>query len=184
MPDRICAPEEILSFWFEELTPENWFNPTPSLDAQCERRFAPTHLHLARGVPDSWRSTPERRLAAIILLDQLPRNIYRGTALAFATDGLALAQAREAVATGDDQKVSADRRIFFYLPFEHSEDLQDQETAVALFTTLGHPLYLDYAIRHAEVIRSFGRFPHRNAMLGRASSEAEAAYLAQPGAGF
>ncbi len=184
MTDRICAPEEVLSFWFEELTPEQWFSPTPALDAQCERRFAPTHQHLARGVPDTWSSSPERRLATIILLDQLPRNIYRGTALAFATDGLALAEARLAVDTGDHLKVAADKRAFFYLPFEHSENLTDQETAVALFTALGHPLYLDYAIRHAEVIRTFGRFPHRNAMLGRPSTAAEAAYLAQPGAGF
>ncbi|SIQ16984.1 Uncharacterized conserved protein, DUF924 family [Rhizobium sp. RU20A] len=184
MTDRICAPEEILGFWFEELTPEQWFKPTPALDAQCERRFAATHLHVARGVPDSWRGTPDRHLATIILLDQLPRNIYRGTALAFATDGLALAEARALVKTGDHLAIAADRRAFAYLPFEHSENLNDQETAVALFSELGTPLYLDYAIRHAEVIRAFGRFPHRNAVLGRTSTDAEIAYLAQPGAGF
>ncbi|MFB2551755.1 DUF924 family protein [Ensifer soli] len=182
--ESVCTPEEVLTFWFEELAPEQWFQASDALDAQCVRRFRATHLALARQDGLVWRDTPEARLAAIIVLDQLPRNMYRATPLAFATDGLALREARAALAAGADQAVAEDRRVFFYLPFEHSEALDDQLRSVDLMTALGHPLYLDYAERHLAVIRRFGRFPHRNASLGRASTDAEQAYLAEPGAGF
>ncbi|MHC2361050.1 uncharacterized protein (DUF924 family) [Rhizobium leguminosarum] len=124
------------------------------------------------------------RLAAVIVLDQFPRNIYRGTPLAVATDGLALREAKLALASGADRVVETACRTFFYLPFEHAEDLGEQERSVALFTALGDEEYLDYAIRHRDVIAAYGRFPHRNAMLGRESTAGERDYLSKPGAGF
>lgn len=180
----ICTPEEILSFWFDELQPQDWFTAQPGLDSQCDRRFRLTHLALAREVAPAWRETPEVRLAAVVLLDQMPRNIYRGTPLAFGTDALALREARLAIDAGADIGLSVDQRNFLYLPFEHSENLVDQTYSVKLFTELGDANYLDFAIRHCEIIRQFGRFPHRNAILGRVSTEAEIAFLSQPGSRF
>ncbi|MDL2409283.1 DUF924 family protein [Rhizobium calliandrae] len=180
----VCTPEEVLSFWFEECTNEDWFRSTAALDEEMCRRFRDTHLALAAGVPDHWRTTPERRLAAVIVLDQFARNIYRGTPLAFATDGLALQEAKDAVEVGADRGLPAQWRIFFYLPFEHAEDIAEQDRAVSLFSALGLEEQIDYALRHHAVIAAYGRFPHRNSILGRASTRAEEDYLAQPGAGF
>jgi uncharacterized protein (DUF924 family) len=180
----VCTPEEVLSFWFEECTSEDWFRSTIDLDEEIGRRFRDTHLALAAGVTDLWRATPGGRLAAIIVLDQFPRNIYRGTPLAFATDGLALREAKAALEAGSDQEMPPEWRIFFYLPFEHAETLVEQDRAVALFQSLGLDEQIDYALRHRAVIAAYGRFPHRNAMLGRVSTAAEKEYLAQPGAGF
>lgn len=182
--DDISPPNDILSFWFEELQPQDWFNPPPGLDEQCDRRFRKAHLALARGVAPVWRATPENRLAAVILLDQMPRNIYRATPLAFATDGLALGEARLAIEADADKSLTVDQRAFLYLPFEHSENLVDQEQSVRLFSDLGNANYLDFAIRHHEIVAQFGRFPHRNAILGRASTQAELTFLTQPGSGF
>lgn len=175
---------DVLAFWFKELTQEDWFRSDPGLDAAVTARFRDLHLALAHGVGEEWRSSAMARLAAIVVLDQFPRNIYRGTPLAFATDGLARREAELAIEAGADLQVEEAIRCFFYLPFEHSEDLVDQNRAVVLFETLGHALYLDYAERHRQVIVDFGRFPHRNAFLGRVSTEAEKLYLSQPGAGF
>jgi uncharacterized protein (DUF924 family) len=180
----ICTPEDILSFWFDELHPQDWFTPPPGLDSQCDRRFRPTHLALAREIAPEWRATPQNRLAAVILLDQMPRNMYRGTPLAFATDGLALREAGLALDAGAEAGLSLEQRVFLYLPFEHSENLADQERSVRLFTELGDVGYLDFAIRHCEIIQQFGRFPHRNAILGRVSTAAEITFLSQPGSGF
>lgn len=180
----VCTPEEVLSFWFEECTSEDWFRSTIDLDEEIGRRFRDTHLALAARVTDLWRATPENRLASIIVLDQFPRNLYRGTPLAFATDGLALQAAKAALEVGADQGMPAEWRIFFYLPFEHAESLAEQDRAVVLFQALGLDEQIDYALRHRAVIASYGRFPHRNAMLGRISTEAEKEYLAEPGAGF
>jgi len=180
----ISTPDDILSFWFGELQPKDWFKPHPSLDSECEQRFRSTHLELARSVPSEWRATPSSRLATIILFDQMPRNMYRGTPLAFATDGLALREATLALEAEADRGLSVDQRVFLYLPFEHSENLVDQNRSVALFTDLGDANYLDYAIRHREIVLRFGRFPHRNAILGRVSTPAEVTFLSQSGSGF
>ncbi|TCR83654.1 DUF924 family protein [Rhizobium sp. BK376] len=180
----VCKPEEVLSFWFEQCSREDWFGSSLALNEQIRRRFGDTHLALAGGVLGTWRASPENRLAAIIVLDQFPRNIYRGTALAFATDGLALHEAKAALNVGADQAVPREHRHFFYLPFEHSEDLIEQEKSVELFTSLGDEEYTDYAIRHQSVIAGYGRFPHRNIVLGRISTVAEQDYLAMPDAGF
>lgn len=180
----VCLPEEVLTFWFVECGFDDWFSGASALDTEIRRRFRDTHLALAGGIPDLWRASPENRLAAIIVLDQFPRNIYRGTPLAFATDGLALNEAKAALEAGADQAVDPERRCFFYMPFEHAEDLAEQERSVALFSALGLPAFADAAQSHRAVIAAHGRFPHRNAILGRVSSEAEKRYLAELGAGF
>ena len=180
----ICTPEEVFGFWFVECGRDQWFRSTSSLDQEITARFRETHLALAGGIPDVWRATPENRLAAVVVLDQFPRNIYRATPLAFATDGLALREAKLAIEAAADSAVKLEFRCFFYLPFEHSELIEEQDRSVALFDELGDEEYADYAVRHREVIARYGRFPHRNPILGRISTEAELDYLAQPGAGF
>jgi uncharacterized protein (DUF924 family) len=180
----IKTPDEVFTFWFKELTRKDWFEKNEALDEAIRRHFAATHLSLARGELDAWRTSPENRLAAVIVLDQLSRNLYRDTPLAFAADWLALREARQAIEVGADMAVLPEQRGFFYLPFEHSEILADQDRSVELFRLLGDADYLDYAERHRAVIREFGRFPHRNALLGRESTAAELEYLAKPGAGF
>lgn len=178
------TPETVLDFWFTELTPKDWFTKSEELDRRIADRFAKLHLALSREVPAQWRETPEARLALVIVLDQFPRNIYRDSPLAFATDLLALNAAKAAIAVGADAQISKTWRIFLYMPFEHAESLDEQDRAVALCEALGDENYLDYAHRHRDVIAEFGRFPHRNAILGRTSTLAEEAYLAKPGAGF
>ena len=181
---RIRTPEEVVAYWCETLTAKDWWQSTPELDASVRDRFAATHLALSREVAPEWRASPEARLAAIIVLDQFPRNMYRASPMAFATDWIARREARLALEAGADSQVDYGRRHFFYMPLEHSEDLADQDLCVGLFEALGDEMYLDYALRHRDVIARYGRFPHRNAFLGRASTAEEQAYLAQPGAGF
>ncbi|OCW57574.1 DUF924 family protein [Hoeflea olei] len=178
------TPETVLEFWYNELSPKQWFVKDPALDQTITERFAKLHLALSRQVPPEWRASAEARLALVIALDQFPRNIYRGSPLAFATDTLALNAAKAALALGADAAVPEERRIFFYLPFEHAENLADQHRAVALCEALGNEQYLDYARQHRDIIERFGRFPHRNPILGRTSTPEEEAYLAEPGAGF
>ncbi|KRB59104.1 hypothetical protein ASE04_27305 [Rhizobium sp. Root708] len=180
----ICTPEEVYAFWFEKCDRRDWFEGATELDNEIKGRFRDTHLALAAGPSNAWRETPQNRLALIVVLDQFPRNIYRGTALAFATDGLSLAEAELALQSADDKRVPEEFRVFFYLPFEHAEDIAKQDRSVALFAELGDPEFLDYARRHRDVIASYSRFPHRNQVLGRQSTAAELRYLAQPGAGF
>lgn len=180
----IATPRAVLDFWFSELSPKQWFMKDPALDSSMAERFTGLHLALSRQVPDLWTETPEAWLALVIVFDQFPRNIYRGSPLAFATDGLALKEAKAAIASGADMAVSQAQRIFFYLPFEHAEDLTEQHRAVQLCEVLGDANYLDYARRHRDVITEFGRFPHRNAILRRDSTVEELAYLSKPGAGF
>jgi uncharacterized protein (DUF924 family) len=178
------TPETVLHFWFNDLAPKDWFVKNEDLDTRIAERFAGLHLALSREVGEAWRATPDARLALVIVFDQFPRNIYRGSPLAFATDGLALKEAKAALAVGADKSVDESRRAFFYMPFEHAEDMDEQERCVALFEALGDENYLDYAHRHLDVIKRFGRFPHRNPILGRTSTPEEKAYLAEPGAGF
>jgi uncharacterized protein (DUF924 family) len=178
------TPQTVLDFWFSELTPKQWFVKDEAIDRRIAGRFTDLHLALSRKVPDVWRSTPEARLALVIVFDQFPRNIYRDSPLAFATDWLALREAKAAIASGADMAVSETQRIFFYMPFEHAEDLAEQDRAVQLCEALGNETYLDYAHRHRDVIAEFGRFPHRNPILRRDSTPAEEAYLSKPGAGF
>jgi uncharacterized protein (DUF924 family) len=180
----VKSPQEVFSFWFEQLTRKDWFEKNDALDEAMRRHFAATHLSLARGELEGWRGSPRDRLAAVIVLDQLSRNLYRDTPLSFAADWLALREAKLAIEAGADMALGTDERCFFYLPFEHSELLAEQDRSVELFTLLGDKDYLDYAERHRAVIRQFGRFPHRNPILGRESTAAELEYLSKPGAGF
>ncbi|WP_349773282.1 DUF924 family protein [Sphingomonas sp. KRR8] len=166
--------ERVLAFWFS-LDPAQWFRTDEVLDQQLRRRFGRVHAALRDCPPESFLDSPRRALAAVILFDQFPRNLFRGLPEQFATDPLALAISRDAIALGHDRDLNLDERTFLYMPFQHSEVLADQERALALFETLGDPERLDFARRHHDVIARFGRFPHRNAALGRASTPAELA---------
>jgi uncharacterized protein (DUF924 family) len=189
--------DDILGFWFGPPSDpghtrprERWFLKDPAFDAECARRFLGTHEKAAAGELRAWRDEPRGSLALLLLFDQFPRNIFRGTPRAFATDALAREVARHALARGHDVPLPPVWRWFFYLPFEHSEDLHDQRLSVSLFETLAlrHPAdgseVLDYARRHLEIIERFGRFPHRNAILGRESTPEEIAFLQEPGSSF
>jgi uncharacterized protein (DUF924 family) len=183
--------DEVLAFWFGQGADygkrhKRWFEKSPALDAEVTRRYRDLCDTLAR--EREWLDAPRERLARIIVLDQFPRHIYRSTARAFATDGLALATARLAVERGDEAALLPVERLFLYLPFEHSEALEDQLRACELTKPLAAFAETDdtyrYAIAHRDVIQRFGRFPHRNRILGRASTPKELEFLKQPGSSF
>lgn len=167
----------VLDFWFGELTPKDWFNSTDSLDVAIANRFGTLHERLAAGLPEEVWTDANAALAAVIALDQFPRNIYRRQPRAFATDTLAAQITRNAVHKGLDSALDGDHRQFLYMPLMHSERLDDQERCVLLFEALGREENLKFAREHRDVIARFGRFPHRNAALGRESTAEEIAYL-------
>lgn len=175
---------EVLSYWFEELSPADWFSANDELDHAIRERFSST-LHRAQQCElSTWRETAHGRLAEVIVLDQFSRNIHRDTPQAFAQDPLALALAQEAIAAGEDQKLSLPQRAFLYMPFMHSESAQIHQQAVTLFSQPGLEHNLDFEHQHKAIIDRFGRYPHRNAILNRLSSEAEVAFLKQPNSSF
>lgn len=180
------SAQDILDFWFEDTQPAQWFQINPDFDAAITERFSDAYDKAARGIFDDWKTDPEECLALCILLDQFPRNMYRNTPKAFATDGKALVIAKFALSKGFDQVLSPLKRRFLYLPFEHSENLNDQRKCVELFEKMkkDDPLGYDYALRHLKVIEKYGRFPHRNKILSRMNTPEEEEYLAQAGAGF
>jgi len=165
-----------------------WFEVNPAFDAQCRERFGALRGRAAAGECADWTLEAEPCLALVLLLDQFPRNLFRGSAAAFATDGQARDAARAALGRGFDRSLPASWRQFIYLPFEHSEDLADQELSVKLAGALARdPAFaraLDYAQRHHAIIARFGRFPHRNAALGRMSTPEEEAFLKEPNSSF
>ncbi|NQW00388.1 MAG: DUF924 domain-containing protein [Rhodospirillales bacterium] len=172
--------ERVLDFWYAGNIHEKrkaWFVKDPAFDDEIRHRFGTDVERAAAGQHDGLADSAEGALALLILLDQFPRNIYRNDPQTFAADGKALAVAKAAIAQGHDAGLTPFQRIFFYLPFEHSEDLVDQERAVELCTGLGDADYLKYAIAHRDVIARFGRFPHRNVVLGRQSSDAEIEFM-------
>lgn len=175
---------DVLRFWFDALGRNSWFVKDEAVDAECRERFAALIDDLNQASVEDAVASSRRALASVIALDQFPRNIYRGTPRAFAYDELARGIARLAIALGLDQRLLPDERIFLYLPFEHSEAFADQLRAVELIGSLGDDEYTRYAEAHRDVIARFGRFPHRNAILGRPSTEEETAFLAQPGSSF
>ncbi|MCK2183696.1 DUF924 family protein [Halomonas getboli] len=175
---------EVLAFWFDELAPAQWFRQDSALDDEVRRRFGDTHAAARRGELDGWRQSARGRLAEIIVLDQFSRHIHRDTAGAFAADARALALAREAVAVGDDAALPARERAFLYMPYMHSESLAVHDEAQGLFAQLGLEDSLRAERRHRDILERFGRYPHRNAALGRASTEEERAFLARPGSSF
>ena len=176
--------EEVLKFWFDDLSPDDWFEAGEAVDKHIRERFRELHEALREQVPETWRSSARGCLAAVIVLDQFPRNMYRGTSRAFAADGAALSLAKEALALGFDRELPIDERKFLYMPFEHSENPAEQARSIELFGTLENELDLDYARRHKEIIDRFGRFPHRNAALGRTSSPEEIEFIKEPGSSF
>ena len=154
-----------------------WFNRDDAFDAMLRERFGEAQAAAARGLLDSWQATPEGALALVLLLDQVPRNIHRSTPAAFATDPAARRVAAASLERGDDARVAPELRSFFYLPFMHSEELADQKRCVALYQALGNADSLRYAEEHHDIVARFGRFPHRNRILGRETTEEEQAYL-------
>lgn len=181
---EIATPEDLLAFWLSEPIKAKWFVSEADFDAELGTRFGGLLAKATRGELAHWAGTPEGALALIVLLDQFSRNIHRGTPEAFAADPLALATAKAAIAQGFDLRVAPDGRLFFYLPFEHAENLADQEKGVALFEALGVEDWLDYMRRHRAIIARFGRFPHRNGILGRISTPEEIEFLKLPGSSF
>lgn len=173
---------ELLGFW-REAGMGKWFRGGAAFDQECRARWQDAHFAAARRECDGWMDDADGALALALLLDQIPRNIFRRSGHAFATDGLALHLAARAVDAGFDAQVDPALRLFFYLPFEHSEAMADQQRAVALFTALGDANLLNYAVAHRDVIARFGRFPHRNAALGRINTPDEQAWL-DAGGGF
>ncbi|MBK9363429.1 MAG: DUF924 domain-containing protein [Rubrivivax sp.] len=190
-PPMPPAAQDILDFWFGagDRPRAEWFRKDPAFDAAVRERFGPLiEQALQRGI-DDWAHSPQPALARIVVLDQFTRNVFRDTPAAFAGDALALAAAQELVAGGQDRRLTPLQRWFVYLPFEHAEDRAAQQESMRLFGLLAaeHPERadaLEWARRHQVVIERFGRFPHRNAILGRASSAEEAAFLRQPGSSF
>ena len=176
--------EEVLSFWFEQNGPEQWWTRDPRFDAEIRSRFGSLHGRAVLGELHGWRDTPEGRLAEIVVLDQFSRNLYRDDGRAFAADGMALALAQEAVRVGADQAVPPVRRPFVYMPYQHSESPQIHEEAMRLFERLEDPESLDFERRHKAIIDRFGRYPHRNEVLGRPSTDEEIAFLREPGSSF
>jgi uncharacterized protein (DUF924 family) len=173
---------EVLRFWFEE-HPGDWFVKNPAFDAEIRARFLAVQETAAAGSLAHWANAPRSCLALVILLDQFPRNLFRGAARAFATDPLARAAARVILERGWDRQMTQPEQLFAYLPFEHSEALEDQDLSVERMKDFDEE-QRRYAERHRDIIRRFGRFPHRNDILGRPSTPAEIEFLKLPGSGF
>ncbi len=187
-------PQEILDFWFgREDEPgygefrDEWFKKDKEFDRQVRERFLEDYERASRGEYDGWREKPESCLALVILLDQFPRNLFRGDARTHATDEKALDISREAIQKGFDRKLAPFQRHFLYMPFMHSERVEDQQRSMALFQELaeeGGPDVREYAEGHREIIERFGRFPYRNEILGRETTPEEAEFLEKPGSSF
>ncbi|MGF1527837.1 MAG: DUF924 family protein [Candidatus Competibacterales bacterium] len=171
--------DPLLDFWFDPAHREFWFKKDPAFDARLAREFAPVAAAAGRGDLDAWQTTPRGALALVIALDQLPRNLHRDTANAFAQDAKALTVAQRAVAQGFDAALDDDGRAFLYMPYMHAESLATQERGVELYAAAGLSHNLRHARQHRDIIARFGRFPHRNAPLDRTSTPDEAAYLAR-----
>jgi uncharacterized protein (DUF924 family) len=194
-PETTVPAQEILDFWFgKSNSPEfgksqkKWFEKNVDFDSEVRSRFLSQYELAVSGQLDSWQDSAQECLALIIILDQFSRNMFRGTSQAFATDSKALIAADRAVKNKFDRSLLAVQRWFLYLPFEHSENIEHQQKSVELFSQLGgdseNEMVIDYARRHLEIIERFGRFPHRNQILGRETTPEEAEFLKQPGSGF
>lgn len=176
--------QEVLAFWFNELSEAQWWAKDAEVDTQISTRFADLHRQAARCELYRWREQPQGRLAEILLLDQFSRNMFRDSGQAFALDALALALAQEAVASKAHLALTTAERSFIYLPYMHSESLLIHELAVQLFNEPGMELNYDFELKHKAIIERFGRYPHRNALLGRGSTAEELAFLKEPGSSF
>ena len=174
----------VLQFWFTEITPAQWWKVDPAFDRLISDRFSELHRQATRGELFEWRQQPRGRLAEVIVLDQFSRNMHRGTPQAFAADPMALALAQEAVAAQADLALSPAERAFLYMPFMHSESRLIHQVAERLFREHTPKHNHDFELRHQAIVERFGRYPHRNAILGRPSTPEELAFLAEPGSSF
>lgn len=179
-PDWVKA---VLQFWFKELSSVDWFAKSDDIDARIRKRFLTLHEQLS-GSDAAGISSAREILAAVVVLDQFSRNLFRGSPQAFAADPIARRLANFAIEQGFDKSMKPEERVFLYLPFEHSENIDDQKTSVALVTSLGNDYWTRYAITHKEIIERFGRFPHRNAVLDRVSTPDEIEMLKDPAKSF
>jgi len=180
----MSSVQEVLEFWFVELEPRQWWVKDEGVDREIEGRFVALHQYAIAGKLFDWRETAMGRLAEIIILDQFSRNIYRDRAEAFAWDGMALVLAQEAVRIGADQEFETPEKAFFYMPYMHSESMAIHTQAVRLFDQPGAEFNLEFEIRHKAIIDRFGRYPHRNSVLGRKSSPEELVFLEGPNSSF
>lgn len=181
MPPAHPSFDDVLAFWWSN--PARWWRKDPAFDAEVRDRFLALHDAVDRGECEDWLATSRGSLAYAIVLDQLSRNMFRGTARMFASDARAREAARRALDRGNDRALSTDERMFLFMPFMHSEDAADQDRCIALFAS-AVPDHLRFAEQHRAIIRRFGRFPHRNALLGRESTAEEQEFLQQPGSSF
>lgn len=181
--ERYATVDEVLDFW-ASAGPEKWFGKDEAFDQACRERFLLTHEAAARGDLNEWELSPRGALALCLLLDQLPRNMFRGTRRAYRTDDTALMVADRAIERGHDKAVEPALRRFFYTPFMHSEELAAQERSVALNEALADPEAIKWARHHRDIIGRFSRFPHRNAVLGRESTKEEETFLASEEGAF
>ncbi|MDQ6971180.1 MAG: DUF924 family protein [Mariprofundaceae bacterium] len=180
----IATPADVLDFWFSEIKPAQWWSKDEALDSGIGKRFGAAHQAACAGELAPWREQPSGRLAEIIVLDQFSRNIYRDSGRAFACDGMALVLAQEALLGKADVQVDVEQRAFFYMPYMHSESCVIHEIAVDLFTRPGAEHNHAFELRHKFIIDRFGRYPHRNVLLGRSSSPEEIEFLNQPDSSF
>ncbi len=175
---------DVLTFWFEDIDPARWWKKDSEFDELIRSRFGELHARAASCELHAWRATANGRLAEIIVLDQFSRNMFRDSAAAFACDALALGLAQEAISAGADKELDRVKCNFLYMPFMHSESLVIHDIALALFEDNGDKSTLKFELQHLDIIERFGRYPHRNAVLGRSSSAVELAFLADSGSGF
>ncbi len=176
--------QQVLSFWFQEIEPKQWWIKDIAFDQLISDKFLALHQQAIQCELFGWRVTPHGRLAEIIVLDQFSRNIFRDTPQAFSSDSLALALAQQAIELGKHDELTAIERSFLYMPFMHSESLNIHDVAVELYQANGIASNLEFEIKHRDIIEKFGRYPHRNNILGRDSSAEELAFLQQPGSSF
>ena len=176
--------DEVLTFWFEETTPQQYWTKDDAFDDTIRNQFSSLHEKAAKGKLEHWRDSPLGALAEIVILDQFSRNIYRGDPGSFASDELCLKLAKEAIEKGFDRQLDIKKREFLYLPFMHSEAKEDHEKAVQLFSEKGLENNLEFEYKHKAIIDKFGRYPHRNEILGRQSTPEEIEFLTQPGSSF
>jgi len=176
------SASEIIAFWFSPRVAGHWFASTPELDAEICARFERTWEQATGGEKDHWQDNPDGCLALAIVLDQFPLNMFRGQAISFSTEARAIEVARHAVNAGFDKRIATDKLTFLYMPLMHSESLKDQDLSVRLFTAAELGENARFAQHHKEIVERFGRFPHRNVILGRESTDAEIAWLASDAA--
>ncbi|MGE3974423.1 MAG: DUF924 family protein [Bdellovibrionales bacterium] len=176
--------QDIIQFWFHEIDRKKWFQSSPEFDQQIRDRFLKTFHQVQNGSTSQWRETPEGRLAEIIVLDQFSRNMFRDKPEAFAADPLALELAKAAVTAGDDMKLPVEQRGFLYMPYMHSENADDHIAAMKLFSQKGLENNYQYELLHKKIIDRFGRYPHRNQVLGRKSTPEELEFLKEKNSSF